>query len=124
MPKALVIDDDKNVRLTMELILESEGFDVTLADNVKSALSITENDDFDILVVDLVMPELSGIDMVYSFRETNLRTPILMISGGFKNSEIPQKQLEGALEEKPIKMLKKPFTNQEFNDSIKELLNS
>ena len=79
--KALVIDDD---RATLELLkyqLESEGFQTTVADCGEKGLSFIRENDYDIILTDLNLPDISGFEMVRQSKEISPETEIIMVTG-------------------------------------------
>lgn len=79
--KALVIDDDK---VTLELFsfqLESEGFETTTAESGKKGLEYLRGSDFDIILTDLNLPDINGIEMVRRSKEISPQTEIIVVTG-------------------------------------------
>src|SRR6476646_3785752 len=79
--KALVIDDDK---VTLELLsfqLQSEGFETTVAETGEEGLRHIRETDFDIILTDLNLPDISGIEMVHRSKEISPLTEIIMVTG-------------------------------------------
>ena len=79
--KALVIDDDK---VTLELLtfqLQSEGFETTAAETGEEGLRHVRETDFDIILTDLNLPDISGIEMVHRSKEIAPQTEIIMVTG-------------------------------------------
>lgn len=79
--KALVIDDD---RVTLDLLtfqLKSEGFEVTTADSGSKGLDELRKQEFDIVLTDLNMPDINGIEMVRHSKEISPETEIIMVTG-------------------------------------------
>lgn len=79
--RALVIDDD---RLTLDLLsfqLKDEGFDVVLADNGAEGLKHVRSTDFDVILTDLNLPDINGIEMVKQSRMTSPETEIIIVTG-------------------------------------------
>lgn len=79
--KALVIDDDKTVLELMKFQLEAEGFNVTTADRGTKGLGFVEEDEFDIILTDLNLPDVNGIEMVRRCKEFSPNTEIIMVTG-------------------------------------------
>ena len=80
MFKVLVIDDDKNTRFYLKEILELKKFEVMCAIDGEHAFRILENNQFDLIVVDIMMPNIDGYEFTKELRKTNSELPILMIS--------------------------------------------
>ena len=79
--KALVIDDDVSVRDLMKFQLDSEGFEVTTADCGRKGIETVEENEFDIILTDLNLPDFDGIEMVRRCKEISPKTEIIMVTG-------------------------------------------
>ncbi len=80
MQTILVIDDDDNLRDTIGLLLEREGFRPILVGDGKTGLQEAQNSRPDLLLVDLRMPGLSGIDVCKKLRTSGMQVPIIVLS--------------------------------------------
>ena len=78
--KILVVEDEVHLAKGLKFNLEREGYQVTLVDNGQSAVEIMGEDDFDLMILDIMLPKLSGIEVARRIRNTDLRFPILMLS--------------------------------------------
>src|SRR5947209_1277413 len=78
--KILVIDDEADIREGLELLLTSEGFGVDLAQNATEGLHKLENHSYDLVLLDLMMPDRSGMEVLQEVRERDRETPIFMIT--------------------------------------------
>ena len=101
---ALVIDDDK---VTLELLtfqLESEGFEVTTAESGESGLELIKQNEFDVILTDLHLPDVSGIGLVKSSKDLAPQTEIIMITGDGSNDRAIEATKAGAFWylEKPL----------------------
>jgi two-component system response regulator PilR (NtrC family) len=63
-PRILVVDDERSMRELLAIVLRREGYEVLLADNGKSAIATLEREQVDILISDIKMPDLSGVDVL------------------------------------------------------------
>ena len=81
LPKILVVDDEECVLELLIDILESEGFDVTLAENGEQALTFFNAIPFKAVFTDVGMPGMSGWELARSIRESNQEIPIAVITG-------------------------------------------
>lgn len=79
--KALVIDDDAATLELMKFQLEAEKFKVETAERGEKGIKLVEENDFDIILTDLNLPDLNGIEMVRRFKEISPTTEIIMITG-------------------------------------------
>lgn len=69
VPKVLVIDDDRAATDLIEVILESEGYDVLKAYHGKAGLELAAREKPDVIILDLIMPEMSGVNVAYQLRQ-------------------------------------------------------
>ncbi|MEX0986476.1 MAG: sigma-54 dependent transcriptional regulator [Bacteroidales bacterium] len=81
MSKILVIDDEKSIRNALLEILTYEQFEVALAENGPEGLEKFTEDNFDIVLCDIKMPEMDGIDVLEKIIETGKDVQVIMISG-------------------------------------------
>jgi len=80
MQSILVIDDDESLRDTIAVMLEQEGFTITQAADGRTGLNRALTLKPDLLLVDLRMPGLSGMEVCKQFRSSNTKTPIIVLS--------------------------------------------
>ena len=76
----LLVDDEENLHEALKLNLEMEGYEVTSAYDGNQALKAINNEYFDLIVLDVMLPHLDGISVAETVRVNNLDTPILMLS--------------------------------------------
>lgn len=79
MSKVLVIEDEVNLARFVELELQHEGYEPQIEDNGRSGLEAAMNEDFDLILLDLMLPELSGLEVARRLREVK-NTPIIMMT--------------------------------------------
>lgn len=80
MFKILVVEDDKNTRRLYQAILEQAGYDVCTAENGRDALTKMDGEYVDLVILDIMMPQMDGYELSKILRENNNHLPILMIS--------------------------------------------
>ena len=73
--RILIVDDDAGVRAMVRTVLERAGFDVTTARDGREAITLLAAADYDVVLLDVVMPRFDGLDVVDELRKTN--SPIL-----------------------------------------------
>ncbi len=78
--KLLVVDDDANVQEILKLYLERENFSVSLLDNGKDALDAVETDGFDLIILDIMMPELEGWEVLEKLRIKGIDAPVILLT--------------------------------------------
>ena len=81
-PRVLVVDDDAAIRRTLDRTLSVAGFQVTTVTDGNRALRTLDGDVFDLLIVDIYMPDMDGIGLLRELRRRKDRTPVLVVSGG------------------------------------------
>lgn len=81
MPRVLLIDDDKRVRATITVALRARGVEVVAAESGRAGLREFESSHFDLLIVDIFMPDMDGVKTIKAFRQRNAALPIVAISG-------------------------------------------
>jgi DNA-binding response OmpR family regulator len=79
--KALVIDDDQLTLELFEFQLNSQGFEVTTADRGSKGLELIREHDFDVVLTDLNLPDINGIEMVRRSREIRPNTEVIVVTG-------------------------------------------
>ncbi len=76
----LVVDDDKNTRLFFCAVLEEAGYTVTTASNGEEALAMLDRAHIDLVVLDIMMPQMDGYEFTRLLRESDNNLPVLMVS--------------------------------------------
>jgi len=79
--RILVVDDEKNVRVLFERILAKEGYEVECAASGSEAIDKLANNSFDLVVTDLKMDGIDGLDLIRKGKKTNQAIPFILISG-------------------------------------------
>ncbi|AZS20281.1 MULTISPECIES: response regulator transcription factor CtrA [unclassified Caulobacter] len=86
--RVLLIEDDSATAQTIELMLKSEGFNVYTTDLGEEGVDLGKIYDYDLILLDLNLPDMSGIDVLRTLRVAKINTPIMILSG---SSEIDTK---------------------------------
>ena len=80
MFKILIVEDDKELRQLFQSVLVKNGYNVKVVSNGKEALDTIENNYFDLIISDIMMPVMDGYEFVRSLRESGYNTPVMMIT--------------------------------------------
>ena len=82
-PVVLVAEDDANVRMTIEFVLQDEGFEVVLAEDGEEALRLAKKMEPDVILLDQMMPKLDGHEVLTGLREHagTREIPVFVLSG-------------------------------------------
>jgi DNA-binding response OmpR family regulator len=81
MTRILVIDDDDSVSIAIKLVLVREGFDVITVPGGKGGLQAVELYAFDLVIVDMVMPDIDGLETIRLLHEIAPKVPVIAVSG-------------------------------------------
>ncbi|MBI4697411.1 MAG: response regulator [Nitrospirae bacterium] len=119
MKKILIIDDEPIVRVSCQRTLIGEGYDMKLASSGKEGIQYLEKEAFDLVLLDLKMPDMDGVDVLTKIKATWPETKVIMITG-YSTVETAVKTLKlGA-----FNYLEKPFTPDLLLDTIKDVFES
>ena len=112
--KVLIVDDEPRVRDIFKEFCEiSDSVKVDLAENGAVALEKVEKFDYDLVTMDLIMPEMSGIDAVTRIKKIKPHLPVIVITGNATDRLVKQVGLEGA-----SSLLYKPVMMENFFDEV------
>jgi DNA-binding response OmpR family regulator len=114
MATILLIDDEESVRVVFQIALERAGYRVLTADNGKHGLRLLEHQEVDVILVDIFMPDMDGLDLIPLFCKTRPASKIIAISGGSGEWDY----LDAAKYLGANDTLKKPFGLQELLDAV------
>ena len=115
----LVIDDDDQFRLMLRRLLEKEGYDVHEARNGKEGISAFRRLQTEIVITDIIMPEVEGVETILCLRKEFPNVKIAAISGGGRNA--PDGYLIMAKRLGAEFVMEKPIDRNVFLDKLKQL---
>ncbi|MBW2276693.1 MAG: sigma-54-dependent Fis family transcriptional regulator [Deltaproteobacteria bacterium] len=106
-PNVLIIDDEKNIRRTLGLVLEGEGYEVTLFGSAEEGLGYLDKDGADLVILDIKLPGMNGVEALQKIRQgppDYREIPVIMISGHASLGEAVDAVKHGATDffEKPL----------------------
>ncbi len=122
MATILIIDDDKHIRFLLRTLLEKLGHTIIEATNGKEALAALQIVKPSMLIVDIFMPEMDGIELIRSARRQEMALKIIAISGSFSMKDV--EVLEVARRLGATYTLQKPFEVHTLIDMVHKLLPS
>lgn len=114
----LLVEDEENLQDTLKLNFEMEGYNVTSAYNGEEALRTLHNEYFDLIILDVMLPEIDGITVCENIRLSNTELPILMLSAKNQSTDRILGLKKGADD-----YLTKPFSLEELLIRVKLLIN-
>lgn len=119
MPKVLIIDDSGFQRKIITSILEAEGNTVLTAENGRAGFDIAVKESPDLIICDLLMPELDGYGLLKLVRDHKLAIPVLILTSDIQNTTRSECLALGALD-----VLNKPVKKEILVPVIKDALRS
>jgi CheY-like chemotaxis protein len=112
----LVIDDSIVIRKMVEIALEDENFKIVTAVSGKDGLALLDEKNPDLIILDLMLPDINGIDLLKTVKASK-GIPVIMLSGKDSPQMVEKARAEGA-----DAFLPKPFKDDELVEKIKELI--
>ncbi|MGH9367453.1 MAG: sigma-54-dependent transcriptional regulator [Thermoanaerobaculia bacterium] len=106
--RVLVVDDEEVIRDVLESLLEREGWSVSAAENAAEALELFENDPYDVVLLDLMLPDRPGLEVLREIRRRDPDAVVVIVTAYSSIEGAIQAMREGAFHYIP-----KPFQNQE-----------
>lgn len=119
--RILLVDDEQDILELMAVFLERKGNVVTRASDGASATEIIQEYPFDLVITDMIMPVMSGMEVIRHVRAHAPETRIIAISGGGK--VLADNYLEEAQSAGADAVVRKPFTMNEFFESVMSVMN-
>src|SRR5579872_360601 len=117
--RILVVDDEADIRESLETLLQMEGYSVELAQNATEGLKRMESGTYDIVLLDLMMPDRSGMEVLKDLRERDTETPIFMITA-YGSVEVAVNALKGGAND----YFSKPWDNEKLLIEIDRMIAS
>ena len=102
----LVVDDDENIRMVLHQSLEKEGYHVSTAKNAEEALNTLQRSFFHVVITDIMMGEMSGVELLLQIKEMNSLMQIFVMTSHSTLPHVIQCMQGGAYDffEKPLKI--------------------
>ena len=113
--KILIIDDEKDLRLLFKKILTPEGYSVFTARNGRDGIKINQKNDPDVILLDLRMPGIGGIETLRRIREKDAKVVVIILTGYGDAGTI-----RDAADLNVYEYMSKPFNNETILKTIKE----
>lgn len=120
MASILLVEDDDQLRTMLKRLLTSAGYEVSEASNGTGVADMHEKQRFDLVITDLVMPNIEGLEVIMDLRRIDRAVRIIAMSGGGRSKA--EDYLRIALKLGVQLTLSKPFGNQEFLESVRMVL--
>jgi DNA-binding NtrC family response regulator len=95
-PTLLVVDDEKNIRRTLRMVLEAEGYQLLEADSAEEGLKLLETEPVDLCIFDIRLPGMDGLTLLSKARELWRDLPVIVISGHADTNDVVDAMKRGA----------------------------
>lgn len=123
----LIVDDVYEMRSMLALVMEDEGYTTTQAENGLAAFELLLDKSFDLMITDILMPEMDGLELARKARVIRPDMPIIFITGGGR--QLPDEKLDGTGTDQenvvsPENLIRKPFNPLELMDLVGRLIRS
>ena len=115
--RILIVDDEEVLRDVLDAVLRREGFDVVSASTGEEALSLLDGEEIDLVILDIMLPGISGIDTLRSMRISNPHLPVIIITAFSSIDGAIEAMKHGAYHYIP-----KPFKNEEVIITVNKAL--
>jgi YesN/AraC family two-component response regulator len=130
MQRILIIDDERDVRDSVKCVLDLAGYEVLTADNATDALNQLGRTPMDLVITDIIMPKMNGVQAIESIRRAFPLVRIVAISGGgnfgvagYQPTAIATNAyLKSAVEAGAHMVLTKPFEVDDLLEAVEKLL--
>jgi len=117
IPSLLITDDDRDLRETLRSMFEPRGFETLLAADGEEALQIVQSHSVHVLLLDMHMPRLSGLETIRRLKQLRRPVPTILMS-----AELDPQIRQEAEEEHVFRVLPKPFSFHTIRDVVRDAL--
>jgi two-component system NtrC family response regulator len=117
MDTVLIVDDEKNYLVVLEALLAPEGYEIMTADNAQAALRLIEDADLDLVITDMKMPGMSGMELLEASKRRKPELPVIMMTA-YGTIEMAVE----AMKKQAYDYITKPFQNEELKLTVQKAL--
>ncbi|MBC6699487.1 response regulator transcription factor [Hymenobacter puniceus] len=119
VPHILIVDDEPNIVMSLEFLMRKSGYQVSIARNGTEALEAIDHTAFDVVLLDIMMPDVDGYQVCRHLRQRPDRTAtrVVMLSAKSKEADVQKGYDAGA-----DLYLPKPFSTRQLMEKVRELL--
>lgn len=119
MDTILIVDDEKNYLVVLEELLGPEGYEIITTDNANNALRLIEESDLDLVITDMKMPGMNGMNLLEDAKRINSDLPIIIMTA-YGTIEMAVE----AMKKHAYDYIEKPFKNEQLKLTVKKALNN
>jgi len=113
-PRILVIDDERAIRETIFDILDAKGYEVHVAESGERGITLAGKEYYDVVIVDIVMPEMNGVEACRHIRNISPSSSIIMMTGYSPSNPLVRSAIDGGVK----RLLHKPFQVSTLLDAM------
>jgi len=117
MESILIVDDEKNYLIVLKELLSEENYEVVTAENAPQALEIFKESDFDLVLTDMKMPNMDGIELLENIRAVNSEIPVIVMTAYATVEKAVKAMKKGAFD-----YVTKPFQNEELKITVRKAI--
>jgi two-component system NtrC family response regulator len=117
MESILIVDDEKNYLVVLKELLSEENYEVITAENALQALEIFKESDLDLVLTDMRMPKIDGIELLESIRSINNEVPVIIMTAYATVEKAVKAMKKGAFD-----YVTKPFQNEELKITVRKAI--
>ncbi|MFP4457638.1 MAG: response regulator [Clostridia bacterium] len=115
--KLLIVDDETNIRMTLKQCFSAEKYDIDMAVNGQEALKKITDNDYDVVLLDIRMPGLTGLEVLEKVRENNIDVDVVMMTAYGSVEKAVEAMKLGAID-----FIGKPFTPTQIREIVDDVL--
>jgi len=121
MPAILIVDDEPNIVMSLEFLMRKNGYQVGIARNGSEALAAVAQTPYDLVLLDVMMPDVDGYQVCRTIRENASRatTKVIFLSAKSQPTDVQQGYAAGA-----DLYIPKPFSTRQLMEKVRELLST
>jgi two-component system NtrC family response regulator len=119
METILIVDDERNYLVVLEALLSPEGYEIVTTDNGQEALRLFRGSDIDLVITDMKMPGMSGMELLEACKAINADVPVIMMTA-FGTIEMAVE----AMKKNAFHYITKPFQNEQLKLTLKKALDN
>jgi two-component system cell cycle sensor histidine kinase/response regulator CckA len=117
VPKILIVDDDPRMSDSLRILLGSEGYEMQTRHNGREALEAVSKNDFDLVLLDLVLPDMKGMEIMDHINRQEPEIFVIVITGHASSESAIDSLKRGAFD-----YIRKPFEHEELSKAVKNAL--
>ena len=118
-PHILIVDDEPNIVMSLEFLMRKNGYQVGIARNGTEALAAVAQQPFDLVLLDVMMPDVDGYQVCQALRQNPIQAPakVIFLSAKSREADIEKGYAAGA-----DLYIPKPFSTRQLMEKVRELL--